>query len=68
MTKNPGKFKITEGTYGSDISGIGFRLGDTALKNKFDGILKEMMEDGTADQIAIKWFGDTTKLNKDAFK
>ncbi|MDY3973809.1 MAG: amino acid ABC transporter substrate-binding protein [Veillonella caviae] len=68
MTKNPGKFKVTEGTYGADISGIGFRLGDTALKEKFDDILKDMMADGTADKIAEKWFGDTVKLNKEAFK
>lgn len=68
MTKNPGKFKITEGTYGSDMSGIGFRLGDTGLKAKFDDILKEMIADGTFDAIAIKWFGDATKVNREAFK
>lgn len=68
MTKNAGKFRVANGTYSDDKVGIGFRLEDTALRDKFNGILKEMMNDGTADKIAQKWFGTTTMLNKDAFK
>ena len=52
MTKEPGKYKIVEGTdYGVDNFAVGFRKDDTALRDKINGILAEMKKDGTADKI-----------------
>jgi len=38
-------------------TGIGIRKEDEDLKKEFDRILKEMIEDDTASNISIKWFG-----------
>lgn len=48
--------------------GVGFRLEDKALQAKINDVLKQVMNDGTADKIAQKWFGNSNLLNKDAFK
>ena len=65
MTKEPGKYKIVEGTdYGVDNFAVGFRKEDTALRDKINGILAEMKKDGTADKIAEKWLGSGADLDK----
>lgn len=65
MTKEPGKYKIVEGTdYGADNFAVGFRKDDTALRDKINGILAEMKKDGTADKIVEKWLGSSADLDK----
>ena len=65
MTKEPGKYKIVEGTdYGVDNFAVGFRKDDTALRDKINSILAEMKKDGTADKIAEKWLGSGADLDK----
>lgn len=65
MTKEPGKYKIVEGTdYGVDDFAVGFRKEDTALREKINGILAEMKKDGTADKFAEKWLGSGADLDK----
>ena len=65
MTKEPGKYKIVEGTdYGADNFAIGFRKDDTELRDKINGILAEMKKDGTADKIVEKWLGSSADLDK----
>ena len=65
MTKEPGKYKIVEGTdYGVDDFAVGFRKEDTALRDKINGILAEMKKDGTANKIAEKWLGSGADLDK----
>lgn len=68
MTQKPGKFRVANDDYGADKMAAGFRLEDKALQEKVNSVLKEMMNDGTADKIAEKWFGNSNLLNKDAFK
>ena len=64
-TKEPGKYKIVEGTdYGVDNFAVGFRKDDTALRDKINGILAEMKKDGTADKIVEKWLGSSADLDK----
>jgi polar amino acid transport system substrate-binding protein len=44
---------------------IGFRKGDTALKDQIENTLLEMAEDGKLAEISTKWFGeDITVLKK----
>ena len=65
MTKEPGKYKIVEGTdYGVENFAVGFRKDDTALRDKINAILVEMKKDGTADKIAEKWLGSGADLDK----
>ncbi len=56
-------FKILdEGLYEEDYA-IGFRLGDQALCDRVNEILKEMKDDGTLGEISTKWFGsDVTTI------
>lgn len=45
--------------------GIGFKLGNTELRDKLDATLLEMSEDGTMKTISEKWFGtDVTIIEK----
>ena len=65
MTKEPGKYKIVDGTdYGVDNFAVGFRKDDTALRDKINGILADMKKDGTADKIVEKWLGSSADLDK----
>ncbi len=41
-----------------DNYGIGFRIGDIALRDEVERILQEMKADGTLAQICKKWFTD----------
>lgn len=46
------------GTIQTDESyGIGVKMGNDALRGAINDALKEMMEDGTYDEIFDKWFG-----------
>lgn len=38
--------------------GIGFKKGNTQLKDAVEGALREMVADGTAAEISTKWFGE----------
>lgn len=42
---------------GSEQYGIGFRLGDLALRDKVDAILDDLYEEGLITPISIKYFG-----------
>lgn len=68
MTQKAGVFRLANGDYGAEKMGVGFRLEDKALQAKINDVLKQVMNDGTADKIAQKWFGNSNLLNKDAFK
>lgn len=63
LTKNPGAYEILKDSSGSDVSlatedySVAFRKQDTALRDKINGALKEMVKDGTAAKISQKWFG-----------
>ena len=69
MSKEPGEFRAVTGSdYGSEDNAIGLRKEDTALREKLNSILGDMMKDGTADKLAEKWFGTSSLLDKDAYK
>lgn len=62
LTNNPGAYAILQDSNGQDVSlavedyVVGFRKADNALKEKIEGVLKEMAKDGTASKISQKWF------------
>jgi polar amino acid transport system substrate-binding protein len=49
------KFVILDENVSSEQYGIGFRLGNTALRDKVQAALNEMLSDGTFAEIAEKW-------------
>ena len=58
IKQNPDKFEIIEDTIGPVTKfGIGFRKGNTELRDKVQGIFDEMIRDGTAKKISEQWFG-----------
>ncbi|MEE2862271.1 MAG: transporter substrate-binding domain-containing protein [Pseudomonadota bacterium] len=38
--------------------GMGLRQSDTELRDKFDAVITEMKEDGSLNELIVKWFGD----------
>lgn len=57
LSKSPGRYKILDASLADERFAVGFRKGDTALKNKIEDTLKDMAKDGTMAEISIKWFG-----------
>lgn len=56
--KEPGKLRVLEENFGEEEYGIGVRKGDKEL---LDGIIKalnELKEEGRAEEISKKWFGE----------
>lgn len=49
------KYKILDEYISSEQYGIGFKLGNTALRDAVQATLDEMVADGTFDEIAEKW-------------
>lgn len=57
VTKNNNNYQIGTEIIGSEQYGIGFRLGDEALRDRVDEILDELYEEGLIQPISIKYFG-----------
>lgn len=51
-------YEIPDFSLGDEEYGIGFRLGDAALKDEIESILNGMKEDGTGAEIAREWFDE----------
>jgi polar amino acid transport system substrate-binding protein len=54
-----GEFRILEAILMKENYGIGFRKGDTALRDAVQNTLLEMVADGTCAKIIEKWKADT---------
>ena len=58
-------FVILEETLASEEYGIGFKLGNEALRDQVQATLEEMAADGTMKKISEEWFGrDVTTIGK----
>ena len=64
MSKHPDSLAAVDESVGPVTQyGIGYKLENTELKEKFQKVLDEMRADGTLAKISEKWFGkDITKL------
>ena len=51
-------YEISEARFNPENYGVGLRKGSLALANKIDEIVDEMINDGIASEISIKWFGE----------
>ena len=57
MNKSPDLFKIIDVKIGMITeTGIGFRKDNTELRDKVQKTFDEMIKDGTAQKISLKWF------------
>lgn len=58
-------FVILEDTLSAEEYGVGFKKGNTELRDKVQVTLEEMAADGTLKSISEKWFGeDVTTIGK----
>ncbi len=58
-------YRVLDQELAHEEYGIGFRKKDKALMEKIQQTLEEMAEDGTLEQISIKWFDeDLTTIGK----
>lgn len=53
--KNADDYKVLDEEISSEQYGVGFKLGNDALRNKVQSTLDEMAKDGTVDKIAEKY-------------
>lgn len=51
------EFMILEEEIVSEQYGVGFKLGNTELRDKVQATLMEMVKDGTFERISNEWFG-----------
>ena len=59
-------FIILEDTLSAEEYGVGFKKGNTELRDQVQATLEEMAADGTLTEISEKWFGeDVTTIGKD---
>lgn len=63
MTKEKEAFKVLNESLAPEEYGIGVKKGNEALLEKLQKALDEMNEDGTAEGISKKWFGENKVLN-----
>ena len=58
-------FKILDDSLSEEEYGVGFKKGNTELRDKVQGALEEMAADGTLAKISDEWFGeDVTTIGK----
>ena len=58
-------FKILDDSLSEEEYGVGFKKGNTELRDKVQSTLEEMAEDGTFQEVSEKWFSkDVTTIGK----
>lgn len=62
--RNNDDFIILDEKLSGEKYGVGFKKGNTELRDKVDKVLKEMAQDGTLKQISEKWFGRDVTIIK----
>lgn len=64
ITSRGADFTVLDDVIAAEEYGVGFKKGNTELRDQVQTILEEMAADGTAAQISEKWFGkDITTIN-----
>ena len=58
ITQNDKDFRILDDVIAEEEYGVGFKKGNTQLRDQVNDTLKEMAKDGTLAEISEKWFGE----------
>ncbi len=56
-------YQVANENFGAESYGIGFRLEATDLRDAFNGVLAEMIADGSAAEISNTWFNEDIFLS-----
>lgn len=74
MQKQPGKYRVLDGSLSDEYYGIGCAKGSVALREAIDKALDDLYADGSIDKLSTEWFGenivirDVDRLTADDFK
>lgn len=52
------KFKVLDESFAEEDYGVGGRLEDVSFMEALNGAISECIEDGTASEYSVKWFGE----------
>ena len=58
LQNNPTSFRLAGETLGDELYGIGYRLGDTELRDRIDEIIDELRTEGFLSTLSIKYFNE----------
>jgi amino acid ABC transporter substrate-binding protein, PAAT family (TC 3.A.1.3.-) len=58
IQESESNFVVLDESVASEEYGVGFALGNEALRDQVQETLEQMAEDGTLAQISIEWFGE----------
>lgn len=65
MAQNPDVFRMADEELAAENYGVGFKKGNTALRDEVQKTLEEMAKDGKLAEISTKWFSkDITTIGK----
>ncbi|KYH34280.1 cystine-binding periplasmic protein precursor [Clostridium tepidiprofundi DSM 19306] len=59
ISKMPNVYKILKEDFGAEEYGVGFRKEDKSFGQALDEALKAIKQDGTAEKLSKKWFGES---------
>lgn len=58
ISQSDNLYSVATENFGEEAYGVGFRLESTSIRDQINLALQAMVEDGTATEISIKWFGE----------
>lgn len=58
LAKKAGEYKVSNDYFNEEFYAIAFKKGNDELKSKVEKAIDELIDDGTASKISIKWFGE----------
>jgi len=64
ISQNPGEYRLMTETLGDEFYGIGFRLGNTTIRDTVNDTLFDLIESGEALAIAQAWFAEDVFLDR----
>ncbi len=58
ISLNPDVYEVLEDNFGEERYGIGFRLESSDIRDQINQTLLDMIADGKATEISVKWFNE----------
>jgi polar amino acid transport system substrate-binding protein len=64
IAQNPGEYRVMSEDFGDETFGIGFRLGNTTIRDIINDTLFDLIESGDALVISETWFSEDVFLTR----
>lgn len=66
ISQTPNTYRVMNESFGDETYGIGFRLGNTTIRDTINDTLFDLIESGEALAISQKWFAEDVFLTRGA--